>query len=66
MKDIRTVMYIMVGRNGRGDISTLQHRRTDCISEFLKGSTLSWNEAKKYGWKCKAVDVQISPTSNID
>jgi len=64
MKDIKTTMYIIVDKRGTGDISTLNYKKSDCISKFLSGSTISWNQAKKIGWKCEKVDATISPCAN--
>jgi len=57
-------MYIIVDKLGTGDISTINYKKGNCISNFLIGSTISWIQAKKIGWKCEKVDVTISSCAN--
>ncbi|MGE5317671.1 MAG: hypothetical protein ACM3ME_06720 [Chloroflexota bacterium] len=64
MKDINTTMYIICDKRGNGNINTLKQTKRECIADFASRETL-WRECKKYGWKCKKVDVSIRPTSNI-
>lgn|GEM_PF-899679 len=64
MRDIKTTMYIIVDKRGTGYLPTLNYKRGDCISGFLRDSKASWSEAKKSGWKCKKVDVTISSATH--
>ena len=59
-------MYIIVDTRNNGDATTLNYYKKDCINKFLKGSTLDWKQAKKIGWKCEKVDVDIASVSNFD
>lgn len=63
MKEIRKTMYIIVDKRGHGDVSTLNYFKTNCITNFLKGTNMRWNDARKYGWRCKKVDIIINLAS---
>ena len=39
---------------------TLSFTRKGSIESFLKDSMTTWDEAKKYGWVCKKVSVEIT------
>lgn len=65
MKDINQIMYIIVGKSGRGDVLTLAYTKTECIKKFLEISTMKWVQAKRFGWKCVKVDVNITTAENI-
>jgi len=60
MKDLFKIMYIIVDKQGRGDIKTLAYCRKDCIAGFLEFTNASWDEAKKIGWRRERVDVNVT------
>jgi hypothetical protein len=60
MKDLFKIMYIIVDKKGNGIIYSLSYQKKTCINSFIKGSNLTWNQTKKFGWKCMKVDVRIS------
>ena len=66
MKDLFRIMYIIVDEKGNGQTYSLSYQKKMCTDAFIKGSSMTWNEAKKHGWKCVKVDVNITPTSNFD
>jgi len=66
MKDIFKIMYIIVDRKGNGLPYTLSYQKKMCTDAFVKGSSLNWEQTKKHGWKCVKVDVNITPSSNVD
>jgi len=66
MKEFSKTMYVIVDKKGNALQNTLSYLRKDAISEFLDGSTMTWNECKKYGWKCLKVDVIITSASNFE
>lgn len=66
MKPLFKLMYIIVNSNSKGIPQTLSHYKKECISNFMEGSTMTWKECKKYGWKCEKVDVNIQSSSNIN
>ena len=57
-------MYVIVGKRNYPDYRTISSHRKDCIKYFLEGTTMTWKEAKKYGWKCVKVDVIIQSQHN--
>lgn len=65
MNDSFQIMYVIVDKRGFCDPKTLSYYRKDCIKNFLSGSSLSWDSAKKIGWTCKKVDVHITASSNF-
>ena len=64
MKDLRKQMYIIVDAKNNGAATTLAYSKKDCISRFLKGSDVNWKQAKRIGWKCEKVMVDITSLSN--
>ncbi|MBE4949929.1 hypothetical protein [Chryseobacterium culicis] len=38
---------------------TMSFERRSCISNFLEGSSMTWNETRKLGWKCLKVNVNF-------
>lgn len=64
MKDFNQTLYAMVGKKQNVDYTTLSCQKKQCIKNFLEGTSMTWKEAKKYGWKCIKVDVQITNSSN--
>ncbi|CEJ71278.1 hypothetical protein BN1195_03623 [Chryseobacterium oranimense G311] len=52
-------MYIIQDPDGELVIMTLRHERKTCIANFMIGSAMTWEEAKKLGWKCLKVNVNF-------
>ena len=57
-------MYVIVGKRNYPDYRTISSFRRDCIRYFLEGTTMTWKEAKKHGFKCVKVDVIIQSQHN--
>jgi hypothetical protein len=63
MKNLFRIMYIIVDRKGNGIPSSLSYQKKMCTNAFLKGYSITWNEAKTHVWKCIKVDVNITPSN---
>jgi hypothetical protein len=59
MKKFNQTLFVMVGKKENVDYTTLSSQKKQCIKYFLENTFITWKEAKKYGWKCIKVDVQI-------
>jgi hypothetical protein len=57
-------MYIIIGKRNYPDLGTLSSFKKECIKSFLKGSSMTWKEARKYGWRCEKTDVTIQTHTN--
>lgn len=66
MKEIQKVMYIVIDKRGKADVSTLRYKKEDSILSFLSQTLFGWKQAKKLGWECKRVDVLIRSTMYND
>lgn len=63
MKHLET-RYIFVQERGDGThwfkMETLSFYMRDAIAKLLDGSTMTWKEAKRYGWSWKKVKVELT------
>lgn len=59
-------MYVIIDKKKKPHLYSLRLGKKECISAFINGSSLSWDETKKFGWKCIKVDVFIQSISNED
>ena len=62
MKIIQTLkkQYVIVNKNGYPDLGTLSEFRSISIEYFLNGSTLTWKECLKLGYKCHKVNIEFT------
>lgn len=59
MKEFKDYMYVIVDKYGTPDPKTLEHTARTCKKNFLEGSSVTWEQAKVIGWRCKKVEVII-------
>jgi len=65
MKELNKLMYVIVDKRNNPHTNTLRFYRKDCISDFIgEDSEMNWDEAKRFGWKCIKVEVNIRMTHN--
>lgn len=50
------------GKNFTYQLSSLSYWRKVATSKFLTGTTLTWKEAKKMGWRCVKVALSFPET----
>jgi len=60
MKEKRYICYRVYRGKPQYRIHTLAYYRKDSISSLLEGSTMTWNQAKDFGWKCVKVEITIN------
>ena len=53
--------YIIGNVNGGSQTETISYLRKDAIKRFLEGSTMTWKECEKVGWRCFKVDIVFQP-----
>lgn len=60
--------YICIQTNYSGKpwvrLDTLSYNMRDSKDKLLCGGRMSWLEARKYGWKCIKVHINLTPVSN--
>jgi len=56
MKNTFKNYYIIQHPNGEIFPTSIRGTRKDCISKHF-GEIITWNEAKKLGWKCVKVNL---------
>lgn len=59
MKTSEAVMYMIISPRDVALMDTLRNYKKVCIYDFISNSSMTWKEAKKYGWKCKKVITKI-------
>jgi len=52
-------LWAITGKDGEIMISTISFLRKEAIVAFVKGSNMTWEECKKYGWR--AIKVVVFP-----
>jgi coenzyme F420-reducing hydrogenase delta subunit len=55
------VHYIIGNIKGGAQTETIDYQRKGAIDKFLKGSTMTWKECEKVGWRCFKVDIVFQP-----
>lgn len=65
MKEFNKVMYVIIDLNGNVIPTSINYSKKYCIKNFLADSGITWIKAKKIGWQCKKVDVNIRDWSNF-
>jgi len=63
MKQTFKGYYIIVNQQGKYLPHTIRVQKKSCIDNFIDGSSMTWPEIKKHGWKCVKVNIEISQTS---
>lgn len=63
MKEFKKLLWAVVSPKGNVFVETIRYTRKDSITYFLEGSSMTWNQAKKAGWKCMKADVHVMPAS---
>jgi hypothetical protein len=67
MKAQKSIMFAIVNKKAKYvRYYSLKWTKKDCISDFIGGSCLTWNETKKHGWTCIKVEVVVSPVKSED
>lgn len=59
MKEFNQTMYVIIDHEKEVMPYTICHSRKHCIENFLQGTLINWEEAKKIGWSIKKVVVSI-------
>lgn len=42
-------------------LHTIAFTRKECIEKFIKGTSMTWNEVKKYGWRPIKTTIYFDP-----
>jgi len=63
MIEFNQTMYVILDHIKEAMPYTICYSRKHCIHNFLQGTTINWEEAKKIGWSIKKVTVQIKLTN---
>lgn len=59
-------MFVVCGEDRTPIYTTISYQKKHSIEYFLKGSTMTWKQCYKLGYRCKKYDVQfISKTNKI-
>jgi len=53
-------MWVLISKTGQIDYTTLSCYRKGAIKNFLQDTSMTWDECKKYGWRCIKVNVQFT------
>lgn len=59
-------MWVCVrGDNNPDNVAfeTIKWFKKDSIRALIQGSTLSWEECRKYGWSCIKVNIHLKPVN---
>lgn len=49
--------YIIGNIKGNSQIETISYQRKEAIKKFISDGNMTWEECKKYGWRCFKVDI---------
>ena len=61
MREFEQTMYVIIDHEKEAMPYTICYSRKYCIDNFLQGTSINWDEAKKIGWSIKKVIVNIKP-----
>jgi len=60
MAHIYKDMFVVSDAQKRPDFSTVSYQRKSSVEYFLSGTSLTWKEAYKLGYRCRRYDVQFT------
>lgn len=64
IKETLENMYVVISPNGNVDYTTISYNKKYSLEYFLEGTSLSWKECYKNGYRCYKMTITFKPQNN--
>lgn len=56
--------YVMIRNGNHVAHGSIAAYKSQCIRNFISPTAMTWNECKKYGWRCEKVTITFNKQQN--